>query len=117
MITISVLLRKGVYPCEYMDDWEKFNETSLSEKHFYSHLNIEDITNANYAHGKRICKDFEIKNLGEYYDLYVQSNTLFLAGFFENFRNTWLKIYELDPSKFISAPGLAWQADLRKRLK
>ena len=98
-----------------MDDWEKFNETSLPEKEdFYSHLNMEDITDADYAHAKRVCKDFEIKNLGEYHDLYVQSNTLLLADVFENFRNMCLKIYELDPAKFLSAPGLAWQAALKK---
>ena len=102
------MLWKGVYPYEYMDDWEKFNETSLPEKEdFYSHLNMEDITDADYAHTKRVCKDFEIKNLGEYHDLYVQSNTLLLADVFENFRNMCLKIYELDPAKFISTPGLA----------
>ena len=57
-----LLLRKGVYPYEYMDDWEKFNETSLPEKEdFYSHLNMEDITDAHYARTKRVCKDFEIK--------------------------------------------------------
>ena len=81
-----LLLRKGVYPYEYMDDWEKFNETSLPEKEdFYSHLNMEDITDADYAHAKRVCKDFEIKNLGEYYDLYVQSDTLLLVDVLENF--------------------------------
>ena len=75
---------------------------------------MEDITDADYAHAKRVCKDFEIKNLGEYHDLYVQSNTLLLADVFENFRNMCLEIYELDPAKFLSAPGLAWQAALKK---
>ena len=57
-----LLLQKGVYPYEYMDDWEKFNETTLPEKEdFYSHLNIEDISDADYAHAKRVCKDFKIK--------------------------------------------------------
>ena len=57
-----LLLRKGVYQYEYMDDWEKFNETTLPEKEdFYSHLNIEDISDADYAHAKRVCKDFKIK--------------------------------------------------------
>ena len=66
------MLRKGVYPYEYLDDWEKLNETSVPEKeHFYSHLNMEDITDADYAYAKRVFKDFEIKNLGEYHDLYV----------------------------------------------
>ena len=65
------MLQKGVYPYEYMDNWEKFNETSLSEKDdFYNHLDMED-TDADYAHAKRVCKDFEIKNLGEFHDLYV----------------------------------------------
>ena len=77
------LLQKGVYPCEYMDDWEKFNEASLPKKEdFYSHLNIEDIADADYAHSKRVCKNFEIENLGKYHDLYVQSDTLLLADVF-----------------------------------
>ena len=104
-----LLLRKGVYPYEYMDDWEKFNKTSLPEKEdFYSHLNMEDITDADYVHPKRVCKYFEIKNLEVYHDLYVQSDTILLAEVFENFRNMCLEIYELDPGKFISAPGVAW---------
>ena len=75
---------------------------------------MEDITDTDYAHTKRVCKDFEIKNLGEYHDLYVQSDTFFLADVFENFRNVCLKIYELDPTKFLSAPGLAWQIAFKK---
>ena len=68
-----LLLRKGVYPDEYMDDWEKSNKTSLPEKEkFYSNLNMENITDTYCMHAKRVCKDFEIKNLGEYYDLYLK---------------------------------------------
>ena len=67
---------------------------------------MEDITNADYAHAKRVCRDFEIKNPREYHDLNVQSDTLLLADAFENFRNMCLKIYDLDPAKFLSAPGL-----------
>ena len=113
--TFVLLLQKSVYPGEYMDDWEKFDETSLPEKEdFYSHLNMEDITDADYVHAKRVCKEFEIKNLGEYHDLYVQSDTLMLADVFENFRNMCLKIYKLDPAKFLSALRSAWQAALKK---
>ena len=65
---------------------------------------MEDITDADYKHAKRVCKDFEIKNLLEYYDLYVQSDILLLADVFENFRNMCLKIYELDTAKFLSVP-------------
>ena len=111
MTIISLLLRNGVYSYEYMADWEKFDKTLLPEKEdFYSHLNMEDITDADYVHAKRAFKDFEIKMLGEYDDLYVQSNTLLLADVFENFRNICQEIYELDPTKFLSAPGLTWQA-------
>ena len=95
--------------------WKKFDETSLPEKDdFYSHLNMEDIIDLNYAHVKRVCKDFEMKKLGKYHDLHVQSNTLLLADVFKNFRNMYLEIYELDHAKFLSAPWLAWQATLRK---
>ena len=81
-----LLLLKGVYPYEYMDDWQKLTETSLPEKKdFYSHLNMKNITDADYAHIKRVCKDFGIKKLGEYNYLHVQSNTLLLADVFENF--------------------------------
>ena len=94
-----------------MDDWETFNETSLPEKEdFESHLNMEDITDVDYAHTKRACKDFKIKHLGEHHDLYVQSNTLLLAGVFDNFLNMYCEIYELDPEKFISALGFSKQS-------
>ena len=62
-------------------------------------------------------KDLNFKNLGEYHDLYVQSDTLLLADVFENFRNTCLKVYELDPVHFLSLPGLVWQACLKKTNK
>ena len=99
---------KGVDPYEYMNEWEKFNETALLEKlYFYNHLNMEDIIDADYAHIKRACKDFEIKNLTEYHDLFVQRDTLLLADVFENFTKMCLKTYELDPTRFLTAPGLA----------
>ena len=108
------LLRKGVYPYEYMDSWEKFNETLPDKESFYSKLNKEDITDEDYAHAQKVWKVFEIKNLGEYHDLYVQSDTLLLADVFENFRDGCIDTYKLDPAHFLSAPGLAWQACLKK---
>ena len=108
-------MRKGVYSYEYMDDWEKFSETSLPEKEdFYSHLNMGDIADADYTHAKRVRKNFEIKSLAEYHDLYVLSDTLLLADIFENFRNMCLKIYEINSIRFITAPRLAWQAAWKK---
>ena len=77
------LLRKGVYPYEYMDNWERFNEILLPNKEaFYSNLNMEDITDTDYRHANKVFKELELKNLGEYHDLYVQSDTLLLADVF-----------------------------------
>ena len=75
---------------------------------------MEDITDADYVHTKRVCEDFEIKHLGEYHDLCLKSDTLLLADVFENFRKMYLKVYELYPAKFLLAPGLAWEAALKK---
>ena len=78
-----MLLRKGVYSYEYKDDWEKFNETALPEKEeFYSNLNMEEVTDADYMHAKRVCKDFEIKDSGDYHDLYLKSDVLLSAEVF-----------------------------------
>ena len=110
-----MLFRKGVYPYEYMDSWGKFNEKSLPpKKDFYSELTLEDITYKDYAQAQKVWEVFEIKNLGEYHDLYVQSDTLLLADVFEKFRDKCIEIYGLDSSCFYSAPGLAWQACLKK---
>ena len=110
-----MLLRKGVYPYEYMDSRKKFNETSLSSKEdFYSNLNMENIDDIDYRHGNNVFKRFDLENLGDYNDLYVQSDTLLLADVLENFRDMRIKEYELDPAHFLSLPGLAWQAYLKK---
>ena len=110
-----LLPRKGVYPYEHINEWEEFKETSFPEKEeFYSNLNMEDITDADYMIAKRVCKDFEVENLDEYHDLYRKSHALLLADVFENFRKSCLKIYHLDPVKFLSAPWLARQAALKK---
>ena len=101
-----LLLRKGVYPYECMDSWERFNETSLPpKKDFYCELNLEDITDKDYLHAQKV---------GDYHDLYDQTDTLLLADVFEKFRDKCIEIYGLDPSYFYSAPGLAWQACLKK---
>ena len=109
-----LLLRKGAYPYECMDSWENFDETTLPPKEdFYSKLNLEGISDEDYAHAQKLWNVFEIKSRGEYHDLYVQSDISFLADVFENFRNKCLETYELDPIYFVSAPGLAWQACLK----
>ena len=88
-----MLLRKGVYSYEYIDSWEKFSETALPpKKGFYSNLNLENISDEDYSHAQKIWDVFEIKSLGEYHDLYVQSDTLLLADIFEIFRSMCLNI-------------------------
>ena len=102
------MLRKGAYLYEYMNEWEKFNEKTLPEKEeLYSNFSMKDITDADYMHAKRVCKGFKIKNLGEYHDLYLKSDTLILADVFGKFRKMSLKRYHLDSAKFLSAPRLA----------
>ena len=98
-----------------MNSWQRFDETSLPDKEaFYSNLNMEDITDVDYRHVKTVFEYLINKNLGDYHDLYVQSDSLWLADVFENFRNMCIKVYELDPAHFLSAPGLAWQVCLKK---
>ena len=98
-----------------MDKWKRFKKDELPDKEsFYSELNNEHITDDDYAHAQKVYDRFNIKNLGEYHDLYIQSDTTELVDVFENFRNTCLEIYELDNAHFLSAPGRAWQACLKK---
>ena len=112
-----LLLRKGIYFYEYMDNWERFDETSLPDKEsFYSSLNRENIDDIDYRHGSNVFKNFKLKNLGECHDLYVQSDILLLADVFENFTNMCIKVYELDPAHFLSLQGLTWQACLKKQM-
>ena len=100
-----------------MDSQERFNETSLPPKEsFYSELNLEDISDKNHFHAQKVWKEFEIRNLGEYHDLYVQTDTSLLANVIGKFRDKRIEIYGLDPLYFLSAPGLAWQACLKKQI-
>ena len=107
-------------PYEYMDSWQIFDETSLPDKEaFYSNLNMEDITDVDYRHGKKylnilLIKIWVIIMVYIDSDTFIYSDTLLLADVFENFRNTCIKVYKLDPAHFLSAPGLAWQACIKK---
>ena len=88
-----LLLRKGVYPYEYINSWVRFAETLLPDKKaFYSELYLENITNEDYTHAQKVFEEFKLKNLGDYHHLYVQSDTLLLAGVLENFRNKCIEI-------------------------
>ena len=109
-----LLLKKGVYPYEYMNDWKKFEETELpSNNEFYSNLNLRNISKEDIKHAQNVWNTFNIKNIGEYHDLYVQSDTTQLADTFEQFRTVCLKEYKLDPAYFCTTPGLAIEACLK----
>ena len=111
----ALLLRKGIYPYEYMESWKRFKEESLPDKEsFYSELNEKHITDEDYTHAQKVRDTYKIKNLGEYHDSYFQSDTTLLADVFESFRDKCIEIYDLDPAHFLSALGLAWQACLKK---
>ena len=98
-----------------MDSWERFNENSLpTKKDFYSELTLEDISVKDYAHAQKVLKEY-CADASDYHDLYVQTDTLLLADVFEKFREKCIEIYGLDPSYFYSAPGLAWQACLKRQ--
>ena len=110
-----LLLRKGVYPYEYMDGWNRFVETQLpSRDKFYSKLNMSHISENDHVHAQRVWKAFDLKDMGEYHDLYLKTDVLLLANVFESFCDTCMKHYGLDPAHFYTSPGLAWQACLKK---
>ena len=111
---LYVMSLKGVYPFDYMDSFQNFNQTTFpSKEQFYSQLNNEYISDDDYKHAKRVYKGFGLKNMGEYHDLYLLSDVLLLADVFENFRKTCLQYYKLDPAHYFTSPGLSWDAMLK----
>ena len=105
----TLLMRKGVYPYEYVDSWERFEETKLPPKEaFYSKLSDEHIDDDDYKHAQRVWETFGCQTLGNYADLYCRTDVLLLADVFENFRKTSQKQYGLDPANYYTSPGLSW---------
>ncbi|KAF7996123.1 hypothetical protein HCN44_010379 [Aphidius gifuensis] len=110
----KLITKKGIFPYDYIDSWEKFNEKQLPSKlEFYSQLNEEHISEIDYNHACNVWEKFHIKNLGEYSDLYLRTDVLLLADIFENFRYFCLKTYELDPAHYFTLPGLSFNAMLK----
>ena len=111
---IDLVSRKGVYPYEFMDDFEKFKKQSLPKKtSFFSRLKQEKISDEDFDHAQRVWKEFELKNMGDFHDLYLKTDVLLLADVMENFRKLCEKHYELDPAHFFTIPGMAWDAMLK----
>ena len=110
---LDLMARKGVYPYDYMDSFDKFNEKLPTKEDFYSILNDEHISNEDYQHVETVWETFNLKNMGDYHDLYLQSDILLLADVFENFRRTCLEYYKLDPCHYFTSPGLSRDAMLK----
>ena len=110
----GLLTRKGVYPYEYINSWDRFEDTQLPPiSAFYSNLNMSSISEEDYQHTQRVWKEFGIHNLGDYHDLYLRTDVALLANVYQAFRDTCLKHYKLDPAHSYTSPGLAWKACLK----
>ena len=112
---LDLLMRKGVYPYDYVDGLSRLAETRLPPKDaFYSKLNCEHISDEDYAHAQRVWETFACATLKDYHDLYLMSDVLLLTDVFETFRDVCLINYDLDPAWYYTAPGLTWDAALKK---
>ena len=110
---LKLMAKKGVYPYDYMNSFQKFKEQLPSKEEFYSILNDKHISDEDYKHAQNVWNKFNLKNMGEYHDLYLASDILLLADVFENLRKTCLKYYKLDPCHYFTSPGLSWDAMLK----
>ena len=111
---LKLIKRKGVYPYDHMDSFQKFEETELPTKEqFYNLLNDETISDEDYQHAQNVWKTFDIKSMGDYHDVYLKADVLLLTDVFENFRKTCLQYYGLDPCYYFTSPGLSWDAMLK----
>ena len=111
----ELLIRKGIYPYEYMDSWDRFEETTPPPvSSFYSKLNMSGVSDKDYEHACKVWANFGIENLGDYHNLYLRTDVILLTNVFESFRSVCLDNYELNPAHFHTAPGLAWRTCLKK---
>ena len=110
----DLVTRKGVYPYEYMDSFERFDETCLPpQEAFYSSLSDEGISEEDYKHAQEVWDTFDCRNIGDYHDLYLRSDVFLLADVFENFRKTAISTNGLDPAHYYTLPGYSWDALLK----
>ena len=111
---LRLMIKKGVYPYDYMNSFEKFEDSRLPRKEdFFSIMNNEHITDEEYQHAQNVWNDFGLSSMGEYHDLYLKSDILLLTDVFENFRKACQQYYQLDPAHYFTTPGLSWDAMLK----
>ena len=112
---VELMKRKGVYPYDYIDSFDKFNDKNLpSKEKFFCMLSDEHITDEDYKHAQNVWNTFKLEFMGQYHDLYLKSDVMLLADVFEKFRKTCLKCYKLDPCYYFTSPGLSWDAIIKK---
>ena len=110
----DLLLRKGVYPYDWVDSIDKLSETQLPPKEsFFSKLRDEGISDEYYSHAQKVWDEFQCKTFRDYHDIYNFSVVLMLADVFENFRVVCMNNYKLDPAWYLTSSGLAWDAALK----
>ncbi|KAJ8979951.1 hypothetical protein NQ317_001536 [Molorchus minor] len=110
----NLVTRKGVLPYEYLNSWERLDETMLpSQIEFNSKLTNKACSDDDYQHAKRVWETFKCVNLWDYLRIYLMTDVLLLTDIFQNFRKVCYKIYSLDPAQYYTAPGLAWDAMLK----
>ena len=110
---LKLVIRKGVYPYEYMNSWERLEEKKLPDQsQFRNSLKQEECSDEDYAHAQKVWQTFNCKTMQDYHDLYLKTDVLILADVFENFRRLSLSNYRLDPSHYVSSPQLSWDAML-----
>ena len=112
---MDLVIRKGIFPYDYIDSFLRFEEPSLPPiECFYSKLNEESIEPEDYNHACKVFEELNMKDLGEYNDFYVKLDVTLLTDVMEEFRNTCIDAYGLDPLHSYTSPGLAWQAMLKE---
>ena len=110
---IDLLMKKGVYPYEFMDSFEKFEVSLPGKNAFFSRLTGSEISEKDFEHACNAWKRFGMKNMGEFHDVHLKTDVLLLSDVFESFRKVCECHYELDPARFYTTPGLAWDAMLK----
>ena len=111
---LNLLLRKGVFPYDWFDSFNRLSADHLPPKEaFHSVLNDSEISEEDYLHAQNVWETFKMKTMRDYHDLYLKSDVLLLSDVFENFRDVCLDNYRLDPIFYYTAPGLAWDACLK----
>jgi hypothetical protein len=111
---LRLITRKGVFPYDYVDSWQKLEETCLPPKIcFNNQLTFSEVSDEDYSHAQKVWKAFNCRTLGEYCDQYLKTDVLLLADVFERFRDLTMESYKLDPCHFYTTPGLTWDAMLK----